>query len=349
MNKGDNLQVLSGDLTNGYVPGDVPYGTLTTIMESPMKFGLLYAGSDDGNIHVSKDAGYTWTKISDKLPAKLWVSGLTASGFKEGRVYAALNGYRYDNLSPFIYVSENYGTTWQPLGKDLPMEPVNVIKEDPKNENILYVGTDNGMYVSLNRGQNFMAWTGDLPRVPVHDIAIQERDNEIVLGTHGRSVYIGKIDLLQKLTPDVLKEKLAILDITAPLLQPFAQARRRGNAGPSAAVEISYVVPNPSVATITIQTIKGTAVTTFKDTAQKGINVARYDMKINGEGLSILEKESGKKLSLPGINNQYNLPAGDYIAEIVLPDGTKKTKKFSLKEATRQEVLYPLPNEDEDF
>jgi hypothetical protein len=188
-----------------------------------------------------------------------------------------------------------------------------------------------------------MAWKGDVPRVPIHDIAIQERDSEIVLGTHGRSIYIAKIDLLQKLTPEMLLEKLAVLDILPPPLQPVVPGRRRGNATPAAAVEIPYVVQNSSVVTINIQSAKGSVLTTFSDTAQKGINIARYDMKIKADAVAVLEKESGRTLSLQATNNQFSLPAGDYIAEVSLTDGTKRTRKFSLKEATRQEGLQPEP------
>ncbi|MBO9681375.1 MAG: hypothetical protein J7502_01670 [Flavisolibacter sp.] len=348
LNKGENLQALSGDLTNGYVEGDVPYGTLTTIMESPLKFGLLYAGSDDGNIHVSKDGGYNWTKISDKLPQKLWVSQVTASNFKEGRVYVSLNGYRYDNFSPYVFVSEDYGTTWQPLGKDLPVEPVNVIKEDPKNEKILYVGTDNGLYVSLDRGQSFMTWTGGLPPAPVHDIAIQERDNEIVLGTHGRSAYIAKINLLQKLSPELLKEKLVVFDIEpVQLVQAFGR-RRNADAGPR--VEIPYFVEKSGPVTIQIVSSKGTVLTTLKDTIEKGLNIYRYDLRINSSAVSALENELGRKLNLqPAGNNLFTLPVDEYSAEIILEDGTKKNKKFSVKEAPRQQQGFGESDMEEEF
>lgn len=205
-NKGDTMIALSGDLTNGPREGDVPYGTITTISESPLRFGLIYTGTDDGNIHVSKDAGASWTLISApskkkfSLPQGLWVSRVIASGYQEPRVYVSLNGYRFDDFMPYLYVSEDYGNTWKAIGKDLPAEPINVVREDPKNENIIYVGTDGGLYVSFNRGESFVAWSAGLPRsVPVHDIAIQERENEIVLGTHGRSIYIAKLDGVQKI------------------------------------------------------------------------------------------------------------------------------------------------------
>jgi photosystem II stability/assembly factor-like uncharacterized protein len=206
-NQGDTMIALTGDITKGGKAGNVPYGTITTIAESPLRFGLLYTGTDDGNMHVSKDAGFTWSPIGNKpqkatdapLAQGLWVSRIIASQYKESRVYASLNGYRFDDFAPYLYTSEDHGTTWTALGKDLPAEPINVVREDPKNENILYVGTDGGLYVSFNKGASFVMWNGGLPRsVPVHDIAIQERENEIVLGTHGRSIYVAKLDEVQK-------------------------------------------------------------------------------------------------------------------------------------------------------
>jgi photosystem II stability/assembly factor-like uncharacterized protein len=222
LNKADTLIPMSGDLTNGTKAGDVPFGTITTISESPLRFGYIYAGTDDGNIQLSKDGGYNWTLLNPQtqnkkrktqtLPSGLWVSRLVASQYSEGRVYASLNGYRNDDFAPYLFVSEDFGTTWTALGKDLPAEPINVVREDPKNENIIYVGTDGGLYVSFDRGQNFMLWNAGMPKsVPVHDIAIQARENEIVLGTHGRSIYIAKLDDVQGLQKDKdwLKKKPA--------------------------------------------------------------------------------------------------------------------------------------------
>jgi photosystem II stability/assembly factor-like uncharacterized protein len=223
LNKGDTLIAMSADQTNGRVTGNVPYGTITAISESPLRFGLIYTGTDDGNIHVSKDGGYSWTQLNNTdIPAakkktgrtsvteylkletnKLWVSRITASQYKEARVYISLNGYRYDNFAPYLYVSNDYGLTWYQIGKDLPCEPINVIREDPKNDSILYAGTDGGLYVSFDMGQTFMCWNAGMPKsVPVHDIAIQQRDNEIVLGTHGRSLYVAKLDDVQQLKKD---------------------------------------------------------------------------------------------------------------------------------------------------
>lgn len=197
LNRGENLQALSGDLTTGKKSGDVPFGTATTLSESPLKFGLLYVGTDDGNIQVSKDGGYTWTLINKNLPKGLYVSRVIASQYNEGRVYATLNAYRNDNFTPSLFVSEDYGSTWTALGNDLPAEPLNVVREDPKNQDILYAGSDNGLYASFNRGKTFIT-IGNLPRVAVHDIVIQKTANDLVVGTHGRGIYIASIDSVHK-------------------------------------------------------------------------------------------------------------------------------------------------------
>jgi photosystem II stability/assembly factor-like uncharacterized protein len=229
MNKADTMITMTSSLSDGKKEGNVPYGTLTTISESPKRFGLIYTGTDDGNIYVTKDGGYSWEQLNSKvivtpgkkgsrLPApdsklqtnNLWVSRIVASQHKEARVYVTLNGYRFDNFAPYVYVSEDYGATWKQIGKDLPNEPINVIREDPKNDSILYIGTDGGLYVSFDAGNSFMMWNSGLPKsVPIHDIAIQPRENEIVLGTHGRSLYVNKLDDVQMLKkdPEWMKKK----------------------------------------------------------------------------------------------------------------------------------------------
>ena len=211
---------MSSDLSKGGIKGNVPYGTITTIDESPLRFGLLYIGTDDGNIQQSSDGGNTWTslnkaevirvttdgkkttKIRSQIgldTRQLWVSRVVASQHQEKRVYVTLNGYREDDFNPYVFVSEDQGISWNAIHSNLPLESVNVIREDPVNPNILYVGTDGGLYVSLDRGKTYKAWYSGLPNsVAIHDIAIQARENEIVLATHGRSLYVGKLDAIQK-------------------------------------------------------------------------------------------------------------------------------------------------------
>lgn len=339
LNKGEKLEALSSDLTNGYVPGNVPYGTITNIAESPLKFGLLYAGTDDGNIHLSKDGGYTWTKVSDKLPQKLWITKIAPSKFKEGRVYATLTGYRYDNFNPYLFVSEDYGTNWQPLGKNLPLEPLNAVAEDPVNENLLYVGADNGFYASFDRGQSFSPAIKGLPRVPVYDLAIQERDKEIVLGTHGRSIYIVKIGEMQQLTADVLRA-FSILDFEPPLLPAGGGGGRRGGgrfAAPSVTMEIPYYVNDGDIIRLEIRNDKDVLAATLMDTVKsKGVHFFKYDLKIDAANTS-------------AFNGATSLRPGNYVAVLVMPDGLRMEKKFTLKVGTQAVQQFGGEEEQEEF
>lgn len=319
MRKGADLKTLSGDLTTTTLKGNVPFGTMTSITESPKKFGLLYVGTDDGNIWRSDDVGYSWIDISNGLPKGKWVTRLIASAHIEGRVYASLNGYRDDDFSPYLYRSDDYGMTWQSIHASLPNEPINVIKEDPKKAGIIYIGSDNGLYVSLNSGKSFMAWRGGLPRVAIHDMVIQKRDNEIVLGTHGRSVYISSLDLIQKLN-DYNQKALAILPITDKY-----HSRQLGKKWSSFAEPVSYNLP------VQFFTNKGgqgvfrvlnarKRVLYSKDiVAGLGWNTIDYDMS----AMNSFEKNLPYDLSKAD-DGKYYLPIGKYFIEIENVNGEKE-------------------------
>ncbi|MCP4707063.1 MAG: hypothetical protein GY869_00440 [Planctomycetes bacterium] len=197
MNKGGDWTAISGDLTTDPEnQGDVPWGTITTIDESPLRVGLLYVGTDDGKIHVTKDGGESWREITG-LPNK-WVSRVTASSYDVGTVYVTLTGFRNDDFSCYVYVSTDFGKTFESLKANLPDESVNVIREDPKKRGVLYLGTDMGVYVSLDQGRAWQSLCNDLPTIPVHDLVIQPRENDLVIGTHGRSIWIMDIDQIQQ-------------------------------------------------------------------------------------------------------------------------------------------------------
>lgn len=201
-NQGGDFDAISDDLTSGSREGDVAYGTVVSLHESPLQFGLIYAGTDDGHVHVTRDGGFSWKKISDQLPQGLWVSSLQASAHQKGRVYLSLNGYRYDHFESYVFLSEDFGDTWTRIAITLPMEAVNVVREDPVNENILYIGTDHGLYTSLDRGQSVMI-LGDIPFAPVHDLVVHPRDKDLIAATHGRSLYKADVSYLQMLSGDL--------------------------------------------------------------------------------------------------------------------------------------------------
>ena len=213
LNRGEDFTKISEDLTHGGQKGDVPYGTLSTIHESPLRFGLLYVGSDDGRVHVSKDGGHEWEDISAGLPADMWVSRVQASQYKEGRVYVSLNGYRWDNWNAMLFRSDDYGKTWTIIGRNLPQEPINVVKEDPENDQILYVGTDHGAYISFDEGQVFMGFAEGLSGAPVHDIVVHPRDKDIIIGTHGRSLYLASAKEIQQMTTELIATPVKLFEL----------------------------------------------------------------------------------------------------------------------------------------
>jgi photosystem II stability/assembly factor-like uncharacterized protein len=150
---------------------------------------MIYAGTDDGNIQVTRDGGATWTLVRAGLPVK-WVSRVTASQYEIGTVYAALTGYREDDFSAYLYISKDYGKTWTSIAGNLPAEPVNVVREDPEKPGILYIGTDLGVYVTLDGGKAWQSLCNGLPAAAVYDMVVHPRDGELVAGTHGRSIFV---------------------------------------------------------------------------------------------------------------------------------------------------------------
>jgi photosystem II stability/assembly factor-like uncharacterized protein len=189
--RGDSWERISKDLTYNIKSelGDIPYQTIFSISESPLKFGLIYVGTDDGKVHVTMDSGKTWKEIMSGLPYQKWVSELVASAYDLSTVYMTQNGKRDDDFAAYVWKSTDYGETWVDISGNIPLGPVNVIKEDPVNKNILYVGTDIGVYVTTDGGKTWNILGGNLPSTFVHDLIIHPRDNIIVIATHGRGMW----------------------------------------------------------------------------------------------------------------------------------------------------------------
>ncbi|MFC2166483.1 WD40/YVTN/BNR-like repeat-containing protein [Acidobacteriota bacterium] len=169
--------------------GDIPYQTIFSISESPQNSNLIYCGTDDGKVHVTKDGGKTWKEIMKGLPYRKWVSRITASRYDQGTVYMTQNGKRDDDFALYIWKSTDFGETWQSITGNIKLGPANVIVEDPINRNILYVGTDVGVYVTKDGGEKWDTLGGNLPTVYVQDLVIHPRENVIVIATHGRGMW----------------------------------------------------------------------------------------------------------------------------------------------------------------
>lgn len=323
-NRGDDWEAISEDLTQGGRAGNVPYGTLTTISESPLKFGLLYVGSDDGLIHVTRDGGDTWTRISDSLPPNLWVSRVIASAHRKSRVYVSLNGYRWDDFTPYLYASEDYGTTWERIGTNLPLEPINVVREDPENPNVLYVGTDAGAYVSLDRGQTFQALCPDFPTVPVHDIAIQKRARELILGTHGRSLYRVNIAPIQQLTPEVLAASIHVFEPGKVKYSDNWGKKQPWRELKDPELSIAFYAATPGKASWSVKTKDGILLNSGQVDCKPGLNTFSYALDVQEaavkryqKALQDAQKDPKKVPELTKADTgKFYLQKGSYVLEM---------------------------------
>lgn len=205
-------ETISPDLTKQIPNGDVPHSTIKDLSESPAAYGVLYAGTDDGKVWVTKDDGATWTDISTSTDK--WVCRVVASQYDPATVYVAQTGYREDDYTPYLWKSTDFGKTWTSIVGDLPTEMINVVREDPNQKGWLYVGTDLGVYLSRNGGANWIPLNGSIPLTPVHDIAVQARDKELVIGSHARSVWILPLAKIYELTDEIMSKDFHLWPIS---------------------------------------------------------------------------------------------------------------------------------------
>ncbi|NHM02955.1 VPS10 domain-containing protein [Flavobacterium difficile] len=332
MNQGKDWEKISDDLTNGKVEGNVPFGTITSIAESKFKFGQLVVGTDDGNIHVTNTSGTTWTKISAALPQGLWVSRVRFSNFKKDRIYITLNGYRNDNFTTYVYVSEDLGTTWKALTENFNQNAANVILEDTENENILYLGTDNGLFISIDRGTTWQDFSTEIPNVAVHDLVIQNRERDLIVGTHGRSLYKVNVANIQQINETVNTKGIALFKIDE-LFYSKNWGSKNYNWGSESVpnIELWYYLKEVSNVAITIKNSDGVVVLNRQIKAEKGMQKIDYDLSIDEKTKTAIEKKDSKvKINLAA-NSMYYLPVGKYTVELEA-NGKKETQTLLIKE-----------------
>ncbi len=191
--------------------------TITAISESPVERGVIWCGTDDGNLQLTRDNGKTWENVVRRipgLPTGTWCSRVEASRFEAGTAYAAFDGHRHDDYGTYVFKTTDFGKTWKSIKSNLPFGWVNVIREDVKNKNLLFVGTEFGVFASLDGGASWFSLKNNLPTVAVHDIAIHPRDNDLIIGTHGRGIWIlDDISFLQEMRPEVLSAPARMFSI----------------------------------------------------------------------------------------------------------------------------------------
>lgn len=210
--QGETWTPISPDLTNEKADqqqGDVPYSTLTTIAESPLNFNVIWVGTDDGNVQLTRDGGASWTNVAGSLPDHRWVSEVHASNHDEATAYVSLNGYRFDEFKTYVYKTTDYGNTWKSVKGDLPEDVTNIIIQDPEVPEILYAGLDNGTFISFNDGNNWHL-LNEIPNVASYTMLVHPRDLDLVVATHGRSIYVTDVEPLHKVSENIDQPILGI-------------------------------------------------------------------------------------------------------------------------------------------
>ncbi len=221
LNQGDTWEEISPDLTTNdpeKIGRNVPYCTITTISESPLRPGTIWVGTDDGKLQLTQNHGGAWTDITPSLtaagaPVDRWVSRVFASRHDAGTAFVSKSGFRNDDFAPYLYKTTDFGRTWTAIKGNLPEAPINVVVQDRRNGDLLIVGNDIGVFVSIDGGAVWTRLKGNLPTVAVHDLTIHPRENDLVLGTYGRAFWTGDITPLQELSSRVLDAPAHLFDI----------------------------------------------------------------------------------------------------------------------------------------
>lgn len=333
--QGEQWQMISPDLSRRELEkmdtvgsGAETYGVVYALAESPVKPGLLWAGTDDGKVWITEDEGVHWTDLTGNLPAAAkgqWISRIEASGKDASVAYLAVDAHRTGNYAPLAYRTADSGKTWEPIASNLPANgPVKVIREDPKNPNVLYAGTEFALFVSFDRGGHWAKF-GGLPTVAVDDILVHPRDSDLVIATHGRSLFIvDDIRPLEELSLDV-QGKEAHLFPPRPahgihLLPGFAdstgKAIFRGENPPEGALLTFYLKTyTGEEAKIKIVNAAGQPVAKFKMAGTPGLNRINWDLRPTKD---LLTEYGGE--------GQKFVPAGEYTITLSYGETTSTQK-----------------------
>ncbi len=292
MNKAENWEVISGDLTKNKPQGNVPFSSISTMDESPLQFGLLYVGTDDGNVWVSTNGGGSWEAIHPGLPADRWVSSVFASPHDKATVFISLNGYRMDEYKTYLYESNDYGKTWKSIKGDLPESVANVIIQDPVNSDLLYAGLDQGTYVSLDHGITWHFFNQML-NVSSYDMMVHPRENDLVVATHGRSIFIADVKPLQALK-EVRKSIASFATEGIRFSERWGQKQYAWSKENIPTSSILYYVGKPvNEVKVEVYDEKNNLVRSLSGVGDLGFHSLTWDLKIQ-EVAPVLAKEKAK-------------------------------------------------------
>jgi Sortilin, neurotensin receptor 3, len=282
------------------------YGTITAISESPVMPGVVWAGTDDGNLDVSRDDGATFTNVAANLPGlppgaltgatAYWISRIDASHVDAGTAYVAVDGHRSDDLTPYVFVTHDYGKTFQNIAGTLPPRGnVQVVREDPKNKNLLYAGTELGLFISLDAGAHWEKFMNNYPTVRTDDILIHPRDGDLIVATHGRSLWIADdITPLQQLTPALAEQDVVLFDVRSPIAYLFdfrsdadvgGDKRFEGENAPRGTA-INYYLKSAASGPVTITIFDAIGRTVCTSTGESSAGIHRVQWTLAAPGLN---------------------------------------------------------------
>jgi photosystem II stability/assembly factor-like uncharacterized protein len=308
--RGAAWKKISPNLTRGPDAGkSADYGhTLFTIGESPKKKGILWTGSDDGRIFVTKNGGSNWTDVSkiDAVPAERCISRVEPSHFNEAACYVSITRYRNDDRKPYIFKTTDYGETWKDITGDMPDNgSVHVVIESSRNQNLLFCGTEFGLFASLDGGNSWQAMKGGLPTAAVHDLVIHPRDRDLVVGTHGRSIFvIDDIGPLEQLTPEVLAKPGHLFDVRpvaalkTSTSTPAVKSNEFVGQNPPYGAIIRYHAKEGPVS-LTVQDAAGKHVAKLKTADVGGLRQVVWNLR-NDQGVAVQTGEYAAVLEVAG-------------------------------------------------
>jgi photosystem II stability/assembly factor-like uncharacterized protein len=300
LDRGDHWQEISPDLTTNedakqHGEGNITYCTLTTLAESPVTPGVVWTGSDDGKVQVTNDGGATWLDRTARLaaaggPANFWVSRVFPSPHAAGTAFVTKTGWRLDDYRVSVHKTTDFGETWTSIAGDLPAgHPVNVIVQDRKNPGLLFVGTEWGVYVTLDGGASWRPFRAGMPSVKVTDLAIHPRENDLVIATYGRGLYIVDISVLQEVKPGILAEDLHLFDIkprTERMTYALGNYQLLGDShlltpNEPNAFAINYWLKSKAdgPVKVTVATLDGEVLAEFDGKKEAGLNAVSWDMR----------------------------------------------------------------------
>lgn len=273
--------------------GTSSYGEITTVDESPLLEGLLWVGTDDGNVQISRDGGVTWTNVISNIrgvPDLTYVSRVEASHFEPGRAYVTFDAHRDGDFRPYVFVTQDYGQSWETIIAGLPAEgSVNVIREHFANPDFLLLGTEHNLFVSLDRGEKWLLLKNNLPTVPVDDLVIHPRENDLIIGTHGRSLWVlDDLTPLSEMSSDVAASSLHLFTISpATQWQKWKATSYRGQGAyaasqpPDGAV-INYWLSSESESPVDLEIIdpSGRVIRRLEGSGEKGIQRVIWDLRL---------------------------------------------------------------------